>query len=123
METDTVLTAQPRPETGKGPAGRLRREGRVPAVFYGPGREARSIWVDLKEFNKVVFSGAETRSLFRLRLGDEEKTVMLKEHQIDPLKRVFIHADFYEVDVTRPIEIEVPLVLTGKAPGVERGGL
>ena len=126
METNVILTARPRTELGKGPARRLRRQGLLPAVFYGRRQEPRPLTVDSKDL-KTMFSGSGTRSLIRLRIEEDgsttEKMVMLKDHQIDPIKRSLVHADFYEVDLTRQIEIEVPLILKGKPVGVEKGGL
>ena len=121
--SELVLTARYRTEKGKGPAGRLREEGLLPAVFYGRNQEARPITVNYKEFKKVVFSEGAGKFMFKMNLDGEEKTVMLKGHQIDPIRRVSIHADFYEVDLNRPIHFEVPVVLEGKAAGLEQGGM
>jgi large subunit ribosomal protein L25 len=120
---ELVLTARYRTETGKGPAGRLREEGLLPAVFYGRNQEARPITVNYKEFKKVVFSEGAGKFMFKIDLEGEEKTVMLKGHQIDPIRRASIHADFYEVDLDRPIHFEVPVVLEGRPAGLENGGM
>ena len=53
----------------------------------------------------------------------DEVAVMLKDYQLDPIKRTVVHADFYEVDLQKPLEVEVSLVLTGKPIGVEAGGM
>ena len=120
---ENVLAANLRSETGKGPVGRLRREGKLPAVFYGRNKEARSIVVDYKEFKKAIFSDTGTKWLFKISLEGEEKTVMLKEHQIDPIKRTSMHADFYEVDADRALQVEVPVLLEGASAGVDEGGM
>ena len=126
MELATTITAVPREQLGKEAAGRIRRSGKVPAIYYGKNQTARPITVDYKEM-RLLLTSSSRRSLFRLRIegegGVEEKTVMLKDHQIDPLKRSLIHADFFEVDLTRALQIDVPLVLIGKPEGVERGGM
>jgi len=127
MESYETLIAQPRTATGKGAARRFRRDGYLPAVLYGRQRKPLAITVAIKEFKNLLFAGGGGRTLFNLRVEDHESpletTVMLKDHQIDPVKRTLIHADFFEVEVDRPIEMEVPLVLTGKPEGVEKGGL
>jgi large subunit ribosomal protein L25 len=127
MKLEATLLATLRPEKGKGPAGRLRKEGLIPAVFYGTNKPSQPITVNYKELKKVVFSGTSARSIFKLRVGDGDKgdevAVMLKDYQLDPIKRTVVHADFYEVDLTKPLEIEVPVVLTGKPIGVEAGGM
>ncbi|MBU2550366.1 MAG: 50S ribosomal protein L25 [Proteobacteria bacterium] len=119
------LSASPRTATGKGPARQLRRQGLIPAIFYGPGRDPRPLSVNSKDLRSIFLSGQH--NLIRLTIqGDEageEKTVMLKDHQLHPVKRNLLHADFYEIDVNRPIETEVPLVLLGKPIGTDKGGL
>ena len=37
------IVAEPRTEFGKGPARRVRRAGRVPAVLYGHGTDTRHV--------------------------------------------------------------------------------
>ncbi|MFH1091789.1 MAG: 50S ribosomal protein L25 [Pseudomonadota bacterium] len=127
MEIDVTLTAQVRREAGKGPAGRLRRQGLIPAIFYGRRQTPVPLTLDSKKFKAAAFAASGARSLFRLKIeGDgqeEEKVVMLKDHQVDPLKQIILHVDLMEVDVNRPIEIEVPLVLKGRPLGVDKGGL
>lgn len=127
MDVNVTLTATPRTETGKGPSRRLRSQGLLPCVFYGRGLEPRPLTVNTKEVRTIFFSGAKSESLINLKIEDggsaEEKTAMLKDHQVDPIKQTLIHADFYEVDLGRHLEIEVPLVLRGKPAGVEMGGL
>lgn len=127
MEFDTTLNATYRTELGKGPAKQLRREGLIPAVFYGTRKEATPLTVNAKELKNIAFGLDGGRSLFQLKIEKEgaveEKLVMMKDYQIDPLKRVLTHADFYEVEVDRPLQLEVPLILTGKPNGVEKGGM
>lgn len=127
MNVETTINAIERAESGKGPAKRLRREGMIPAVFYGAGLEARTLTVNAKEVTKELFGPSGSRSLFQLNIDvdgkAEEKLVMLKDYQIDPIKRSVMHVDFFEVDYNKPLQIEVPLVLNGKPDGVEKGGL
>jgi large subunit ribosomal protein L25 len=48
---------------------------------------------------------------------------MVKELQVHPVTRNFLHVDFYEIDMARKIRVNVPVVTTGTAIGVERGGI
>jgi large subunit ribosomal protein L25 len=127
MDINISLSAKPRTQFGKGPSGKLRRQGLIPAVFYSRGAEARPLTVENKELKKALFSREGGMALLRLEIegegGTEEKTVTLKEHQLDPVNRTVIHVDFQEVDINRPLMIEVPLLLIGKSEGVERGGV
>jgi len=127
METNITLPAHSRTATGKGAARRLRSQGLIPAVFYGRKRETRALSVNSKALAAIMSSETGSHTLIRLVIGDEgpteERTVILKDYQIHPVKRNLLHADFYEVALDRPIETEVAIVLVGKPIGIEKGGL
>jgi large subunit ribosomal protein L25 len=124
MET-VELNAEPRPRAGKGPTRQMRRQGKVPAVFYGPKRPAAMIVVDAKEFSEKV-SALEGSHLIRLRSNAEEisnRVALVKETQYHPVTGAVLHADFYEVDMTEKLRLRVPLHFTGKAVGITLGGI
>ena len=127
METNITLPAHSRTATGKGAARRLRSQGLIPAVFYGRKRETRALSVNSKALAAIMSSETGSHTLIRLVIGDEgpaeERTVILKDYQIHPVKRNLLHADFYEVALDRAIETEVAIVLVGKPIGIEKGGL
>jgi large subunit ribosomal protein L25 len=54
---------------------------------------------------------------------EESRTAMLKELQKDPVTRAYLHVDFYEVSLTKELEVEVGLRIVGKPKGVEKGGM
>jgi large subunit ribosomal protein L25 len=120
-----TLNAAVREEGGKGYARRLRRDGKIPAVFYGKGLQARGLIIDSREMKKLLFTDGGSHGLFQLQIEGETdpKVVLFKEYQIDPMKRSIIHADFYQVDITQRLELDVPLNLVGEPVGVEKGGL
>jgi large subunit ribosomal protein L25 len=110
---------------GKGGARTLRREGRVPAVLYGPKRAAATLSFVERDFERQVGEGARTQ-LLRLQSDDalfNQKLVQIKETQRHPISHSLVHADFYEVDVHEKITVEVPLDFVGLAAGVDRGGI
>lgn len=124
MET-VELNAEPRPRTRKGQTRQMRRQGKVPAVFYGPKRPAAMIVVDAKEFSEKV-SALEGSHLIRLRSNAEEisnRVALVKETQYHPVSGAVLHADFYEVDMTEKLRLRVPLHFTGKALGITLGGI
>src|SRR5262245_36051927 len=124
MET-VVLNVEARQAKSKGETGRLRRAGKVPAVFYGPGKIGQAVCVDAREF-RIKLDGLEGSHLIQLLSPTaeiNEKMVLLKEVQRHPVTSLPMHLDFYEVDVTKPIEVTVPLHFVGKAQGVTAGGL
>lgn len=124
MET-VVLKVEDRQITTKGDSGRLRRSGKVPAVFYGPGKNGAPICVDAKEF-RFKLDGLEGSHLIQLDSPGSAvnaKLALLKEVQRHPVTNTLVHIDFYEVDVNKPIEVTVPLHFIGKAAGVTAGGV
>ncbi len=116
-----------RTRTGKGPARALRRAGLIPAVFYGPETDPVPIQLERHTLEKVLKKQTQENILYRLTLkgGDQEtvKTVMIKEIQRFPINREILHVDFYEVSLTKPIDILVGIKVVGKSPGVEKGGI
>jgi large subunit ribosomal protein L25 len=124
MET-VMLNVEARQVASKGETGRLRRTGKVPAVFYGPGKIGQPVCVDAHEF-RMKLGGREGSHLIQLlspAAEINEKTVLLKDVQRHPVTSSPMHIDFYEVDITKPITVTVPFHFIGKAQGVTAGGL
>ena len=120
------LNARIRKVTGNSPARSLRREGRIPAVLYGPKTKPILLSVDSKEFEQVVKKSTIGSVLLNLMIQNgntESRPAMVKELQTHPVTQRFLHVDFYEVDMQRKIKVMVPVVVRGKAKGVEEGGL
>ena len=119
------LKASLRERVGNGPARGLRREGKVPAVLYGPNTEPLKLTVERTELEPVFKSGTVAQKLLRLRVAgtDKGRNVMIKELQRHPVSQHLLHLDFYEVSMDQKIKVEVPVVTTGKSVGVEMGGM
>jgi large subunit ribosomal protein L25 len=119
------LQAATRTSTGNGPARALRREGRVPAILYGPSDTPRMLSIGMREFEDIIKEGNVGRSIFNLVIdgGKESKAAMIKELQTHPVHHGLIHIDFYAVDMARKVRVNVPVVTTGKSVGVELGGM
>jgi large subunit ribosomal protein L25 len=119
------LQAATRTSTGNGAARVLRREGRVPAILYGPVDAPRKLSVSAREFEDIVKVSSAGRSIFNLVIdgGKETKATMIKELQIHPVHHGVIHIDFYAVDMARKVRVNVPVATTGKSVGVEMGGM
>ena len=104
------ITIETRTGQGKGPARRLRRTGLAPAVLYGPKRAAVQIAVSASEFDRRL-ARLEGAHLIRLlpkdgQNGLTETMVLLRETQRHPVTGLLLHADFYEVDLTKRIQAE-----------------
>lgn len=115
-----------RKTTGNGPASRLRRSGQIPAVLYGPGTGAILLSVNAVEFEKVLKKSISGQVLLNLIIQNGEtfnRSAMVRELQTHPVSREFLHIDFFEIAMDRKIRVKVPVVITGKAKGVEVGGI
>ena len=124
MET-VELTAEIRETRPKSRLSRLRREGHIPAVLYGPKTKATAMAISGIELRSRV-SGTARQRLMRLKSSSSElndRHVIVKDIQRAPVSGNFVHADFYEVDLTRPLRVSVPLRFVGKAHGVAEGGI
>ena len=122
-----VLRAEIREGNRKGMARKLRVKGLIPAIFYGPRSKAIPLVIDAKEFAKTLQTEAGENVLIDLDiLKDNQsarKVVMVKDLQVDPLKRITLHADFYEVAMDEMVTVEVPIHLVGKPEGTKMGGI
>ncbi|MFQ5900650.1 MAG: 50S ribosomal protein L25 [Thermodesulfobacteriota bacterium] len=123
------LKVQRREETGKGIAGRLRKDGYVPAVLYGPAVETIPLSIKSTDLLKVLGTKNRDNVLINLTVkGGTQKesvmTVLPKEIQKDPVKRNIVHIDLYKIMMDREIRVSVPIRITGNAKGVvEKGGV
>jgi large subunit ribosomal protein L25 len=121
------LKTKIRTTTGNGPARRLRMSGQIPAVLYGPKTEPVLLSVDKSDLELVFKKGGIGQVILNLVIQKNgEKTnrpAMIKELQTHPVSRNFIHVDFYEIKMDQKITAKIPVITTGKAKGVELGGI
>jgi large subunit ribosomal protein L25 len=108
-------------ENKKEKANPLRKKGLVPAVLYGPKIKNYNIVVNEKDFNKV-FSQAGESSLINLEVEKEKFYVLVHDIVKHPLKGNIIHIDFYQPDLEKEVEVNVPIIIEGEAPAVKELG-
>ena len=111
---------------GNGPARVLRRAGQIPAVLYGRKIEPVLLSVNTKDLEQILKKGSFGQFILNLVIQNGKKMTkpaIIKELQTHPVSGSLIHIDFYEVDMKRQIKVMVPVVTTGKAAGIEEGGL
>ena len=122
-----ILTAEIREGVGKEKAKKLRTKGLIPAIFYGPRSQTIPLVINSKELAKVLQTEAGENVLIDLdiRKGNQSdrKVVMVKDIQIDPLQRITLHTDFFEVTMDEMVIVEVPVHLVGKPEGTKMGGI
>ena len=124
----TELDGFLRSSTGKGPSRKLRTSGSIPAVVYGGGSGSLAVAVSPRESTKILQGPLRRNVMIHLNLDHnngearETKTVMVRDLQIDPVKRNLTHVDFVQINANEPVEVAVPLVLFGKSKSVSAGG-
>jgi large subunit ribosomal protein L25 len=118
------LTAASRNSTGKGTARSLRRDGKVPAVIYGHGRDPLALSVEQIAVNKLLdIIGGETVLIDVAIDGAAPVKAIVREVQRNPVRRAdVIHLDLYAVVATEPIIVDVPVHIVGTAEGVRNQG-
>lgn len=121
------LLAESRSKIGKGAARRLRRENKVPGIVYGPKAEPLPVAVAANALERLLKEMGEESKLLKLKVEDGNERqlhqVLIREVQVHPVRRRFLHIDFYEVPLDHPIVVEVPVELLGEAVGVKQGGM
>jgi large subunit ribosomal protein L25 len=117
------LAAEPRDGKGKGPARRARAEGRVPAVLYGHGMDPQHLSVDARDFNFAMRTDAGSNVLLSLEVKGKKHLALAKEVQRHAIRGDYLHIDFLAVRRGEKVTVQVPVHLTGEAPGVREGGV
>jgi len=125
---ENALHVQLRDASGKGVARKLRAVGRIPGVVYGRSQAAVPVSLDPKLLRRVLTrSESGLNTLFELEVeggGALQGTpVLVRELQRDPVRGDYLHADLLAIDLQQKIDVEVPIHVTGKARGVEFGGI
>jgi large subunit ribosomal protein L25 len=118
------LQVTARDQAGKGISRSLRRQGLIPAVVYGKGMDSCSIAVDPKALKAAMATDAGLNTLLTLK-GEgafSGKVVLLKETQVDSIRRNLTHADFQTVDLKQKTHVMVPVHPMGKSAGEKLGG-
>jgi len=122
-----TLSAQVRTTKGKGAARKLRREKKVPAVFYGPKAAPTMLSVNYSDLQTLIKSTTSENIILQLQIesdrGLETRSVILKELQTDSIKPVYYHADFYEIAMDKELTLNIALHLVGTPAGIVKGGM
>lgn len=118
------LGAFVREASGKGFSKRLRKEGLIPAVLYCPGAE--TIMLKVSAADLATARKKEENAFIKLVIDDRgnktEKLTIVKELQIEPVSRRFVHADFYELKMDHELTFDIPIHFSGNPEGVKDGG-
>ncbi|MDO8523967.1 MAG: 50S ribosomal protein L25 [bacterium] len=111
------LAAAKRGTTGKG-VRKLRAEGKMPAVVYGPKQKATAIELSLRDFSDALETAGES-TVVELIVDGLEHNVLIHDVDRDPVTGIPRHADFYAIVKGQKVTVHVPLAFIGEAPAVK----
>ena len=113
----TNLTSQPRDIIGR-KVKKLRAQGLVPAHVFGHEIKSENISIDEKDFKTIYHKVGET-GIINLKLDTREYPVLVKGLHLDPVSLKILHVDFYKVNLSEKVKVQVPLEVVGESRAVE----
>ncbi len=116
------LSVTVRESSGKGAARTLRREGKVPAIIYGHGRQPQSLAINTRELEKLLEHISAESTVIDLAFDGKTSRTLIREIQRHPFKRQILHVDFQELVAGEKVTVRVPIVLVGIPDGVRMDG-
>jgi large subunit ribosomal protein L25 len=116
-----TLSATARQKTRKGETGRLRRQGKIPAVIYGHIK-ATPIAIDEREFT-TKFHTISENTIINISVDGNMQDVLVKDYQENLMTRKILHIDFYAIEKGKVLKTRIPVRVFGSAKGVREGGI
>lgn len=116
------LEAQPREAGTKNDARRVRREGKIPAVVYGAGKDALTVSVDPRQVARILHSETGHNTVFDLAMDGERSKAMIVDWQYEPIKGSLLHIDVKRIAMDKKLTVNVPIELVGEPAGVKQQG-
>ena len=116
------LSVTKRDSSGKGVARSLRKDGRVPAVIYGHGREPKALSINTRDLEKLLEHISAENTVIDLDVDGTASRTLIREIQRHPFKRQILHVDFQELVAGEKVIVRVPVILVGVPDGVRMDG-
>jgi large subunit ribosomal protein L25 len=101
----------------------LRKNGKIPAVIYGQGEQPTLITLKENVFTKLYKKSIGEFTFFDIELNGETFRTIIRERQIDPVKRNILHVDFLNLHAGVPIDVKIPFKFIGEPIGAKMGGV
>jgi large subunit ribosomal protein L25 len=119
------LQVKERERRGSADARRLRREGYIPGVLYGRGKQPQTICVPERDLRRVLTGQGGLHAILDVVVEGKETThaSILKDYQQDPIRGHISHIDLQEVRLDQPIQASVTVRLVGEPAGTKEGGV
>ena len=119
------LVAEARAGTGKGAARQARRDGKVPGIVYGDGKEPSPIQIEFNSLLTKLRAGRFMSTLWNLKVdGQDDVRVVCRGVQRDVVKDLPTHIDFMRLHRNTRVNLFIHVTFENheKAPGLKRGG-
>ena len=122
MANEHKIDINKRDNTSKKAVKQLRKDNNIPGVYYSPSsRESAPFYISQGEYHEAVKSGAR---IFNINVDGKKQTVLFKSVQYHPVTEKVLHIDLYGIQMHKPVNIKIPVQLTGIPIGViEEGGV
>ncbi len=119
------IVVKHRDVTGTRAAKRLRRDGLIPGVLYGHGKDAALITVEPHQLRDALNTGAGMHAVLDVTFEGQKRAhkAIVKELELDRVKNHVIHVDLQEIRLDETIESMVTVRFEGESKGVKMGGL
>ena len=117
-----VLEAKKRTKIDKASRSALRKEGRVPAIYYSKHHDPLPIDISERSLHPLVFT-SKTHLISLTVDGHEDLDCIIKDVQFDPVTEKIVHIDLLGLKKGEKIQIEVPVQLMGTPIGIKEGGI
>jgi large subunit ribosomal protein L25 len=119
------LQVRERERRGSADARRLRKQGFIPGVLYGKGKQSHAIYVPERELRRVLTGAGGLHAILDVVLEGQSAThaSILKDYQQDPIRGHISHIDLHEVRLDQPIQASVTVQLLGEPAGAKEGGV
>jgi large subunit ribosomal protein L25 len=117
-----LLEALPRTPGTKNDARRVRRQGKVPAVVYGAGKQTMPVSVDPRQVARILHSETGHNTVFDLAIDGERTKAMIVDWQYEPIRGALLHIDVKRIAMDQKLRVSVPVELKGEAEGVKQQG-
>jgi len=121
LETN-LLEAHARESGNKNDSRRVRRQGKIPAVVYGAGKDSLPVSVDPRHVLRILHSETGHNTIFDLALNGERSKAMIVDWQYEPIKGHLLHIDLKRIAMDKALKVNVPIFLKGEAAGVKTQG-
>ena len=122
MANELKIDINKRENINKKAVKQLRKDNNIPGVYYSPSsKESSPFYISQGEYHEAVKSGAR---IFNINVDGKKQTVLFKSIQYHPVTEKVLHIDLYGIRMDKPVNIKIPVQLTGSPIGVvEEGGV